>query len=206
MEEWGKISKQNHNGLRTNALNKLTDGVLNRLYAREMRLRKYKSTLIDKGLNYFISVKLLILETIVSQRPWNNFLQNAAQKSSVPRKFFHTQSHVFNGYYRYTVMLAAQTVCTLWGEYVWSAQKTEQHWLRERGNTLLLRITLLYSKAGVTVNRSTTFRSISKNNFAIIFGYQPGDPVFNPLAWSRVELCGPSFSKPSADKDFKLLV
>ena len=36
----------------------------------EMRLRKYKSTLIDKGLYYFISVKLLILETIVSQRPW----------------------------------------------------------------------------------------------------------------------------------------
>ena len=35
----------------------------------EMRLREYKSTLIDKGLNYFISVKLLILETIVSQRP-----------------------------------------------------------------------------------------------------------------------------------------
>ena len=34
-----------------------------------MRLCKYKSTLIDKGLNYFISVKLLILETIVSQRP-----------------------------------------------------------------------------------------------------------------------------------------
>ena len=37
-----------------------------------MRLRKYKSTLIDKGLYYFISVKLLILETIVSQRPWWN--------------------------------------------------------------------------------------------------------------------------------------
>ena len=36
----------------------------------EMRLREYKLTLIDKGLNYFISVKLLILETIVSQRPW----------------------------------------------------------------------------------------------------------------------------------------
>ena len=35
----------------------------------EMRLRKYKSTLIDKGLNYFISGKLRILETIVSQRP-----------------------------------------------------------------------------------------------------------------------------------------
>ena len=28
MEEWGKISKQNQNGLRTNALNKLADGVL----------------------------------------------------------------------------------------------------------------------------------------------------------------------------------
>ena len=37
----------------------------------EMRLREY-STLIDKGLDYFISVKLLILETIVSQRPWFN--------------------------------------------------------------------------------------------------------------------------------------
>ena len=36
----------------------------------ERRLREYKSTLINKGLNYFISVKLLILETIVSQRPW----------------------------------------------------------------------------------------------------------------------------------------
>ena len=35
-----------------------------------MRLREYKSTLIEKGLNCFISVKLLILETIVSQRPW----------------------------------------------------------------------------------------------------------------------------------------
>ena len=34
----------------------------------ERRLREYKSTLIDKGLNCFISVKLLILETIVSQR------------------------------------------------------------------------------------------------------------------------------------------
>ena len=38
----------------------------------EMRLSKYKSTLINKGLNYFISVKLLILETIMSQRPWLN--------------------------------------------------------------------------------------------------------------------------------------
>ena len=36
----------------------------------EMRLREYKSTLIEKGLNYFISVKLLILETTASQRPW----------------------------------------------------------------------------------------------------------------------------------------
>ena len=34
-----------------------------------MRLREYKSTLIGKGLNYFISAELLILETIVSQRP-----------------------------------------------------------------------------------------------------------------------------------------
>ena len=38
----------------------------------ERRLREYKSTLIDKGLNCFISVKLLILETIVSQRPWSD--------------------------------------------------------------------------------------------------------------------------------------
>ena len=35
-----------------------------------MRLREYKSTLVDKGLNYFISVKLQILVTSVSQRPW----------------------------------------------------------------------------------------------------------------------------------------
>ena len=39
----------------------------------EIRLREYKSTLIDKGLNYFISViKLLILETIVFQHPCPN--------------------------------------------------------------------------------------------------------------------------------------
>ena len=36
----------------------------------EMRLREYKPTLINKGLDYIISVKLLILEIIVSQRPW----------------------------------------------------------------------------------------------------------------------------------------
>ena len=41
-------------------------------FIREMRLREYKSTLIDKGLNYFISVKLLILETVLSQRPCLN--------------------------------------------------------------------------------------------------------------------------------------
>ena len=41
-----------------------------KLFICERRLREYKSTLIDKGLNYFISVKLLILETIVSQHPW----------------------------------------------------------------------------------------------------------------------------------------
>ena len=35
-----------------------------------MKLCKYKSTLVYKDLNYFISFKLLILETIVSQRPW----------------------------------------------------------------------------------------------------------------------------------------
>ena len=57
----GQDFKTKQNGLRANALNKLVDGVLN---------REYKATLIDKGLNYFISVKLLILETIVSQRPW----------------------------------------------------------------------------------------------------------------------------------------
>ena len=39
----------------------------------ERRLREYKSTLIDKGLNYFISVKLLILETIV--RPDQKMMQ-----------------------------------------------------------------------------------------------------------------------------------
>ena len=40
----------------------------------EMRLREYKSTLIDKGLNYLISVKLLMLETILSQRPWSDLV------------------------------------------------------------------------------------------------------------------------------------
>ena len=44
----------------------------------EMRLREYKSILIDKGLNYFISVKLLIHETIVSQRPWQARTQGGA--------------------------------------------------------------------------------------------------------------------------------
>ena len=71
MEEWGKISKQESKWLRTNALNKfadVADGVLNRLYVK-WDFGEYKSTLIDKGLNYSISVKLLILETIVSQRP-----------------------------------------------------------------------------------------------------------------------------------------
>ena len=41
-----------------------------------MRLREYKSTVIDKDLNYFISVKLLILETTVSQRPWSYYLES----------------------------------------------------------------------------------------------------------------------------------
>ena len=50
-------------------MNKLGDGVL-KPFICEMRLCEYKSTLIDKCLNYFISVKLLILETIVSQHPW----------------------------------------------------------------------------------------------------------------------------------------
>ena len=51
-------------GLDFNLQNKtqFADGVL-----WEMRLREYKSTLIVKGLNYFIEVKLLILETSVSQ-------------------------------------------------------------------------------------------------------------------------------------------
>ena len=45
----------------------------------EMRLREYKSTLIDKGLNYFILVKLLTLETIVSQRPWTMLILAAIE-------------------------------------------------------------------------------------------------------------------------------
>ena len=68
MEEWGKISKQTQNGLQTNEEQACRWGF--KPFICEMRLREYKSTLIDKGLNYFISVKLLILETIVSQRPW----------------------------------------------------------------------------------------------------------------------------------------
>ena len=70
----GQDFKRKENGLRTNALNKLADVVLNRIHVK-MRLHEYKSTLIDKGLNYFISVKLLILETTVSQclcPDWNN--------------------------------------------------------------------------------------------------------------------------------------
>ena len=52
--------------------NKLADGVFNRFNICEMRLLEYKLTLIDKGFNYFISFKLLILETIVSQHPCLN--------------------------------------------------------------------------------------------------------------------------------------
>ena len=51
--------------------NKLADGVLNRRFMWEIGLREYKFTQIDKVLNYFISVKLLILITSVSQRPWS---------------------------------------------------------------------------------------------------------------------------------------
>ena len=67
MEKWGKISKQN--------VNKHTEQPCRwgfKPFICEMRHREYKSTLIDKGLNYLISVKLLILETIVSQLPWTN--------------------------------------------------------------------------------------------------------------------------------------
>ena len=56
-----RFQNKNQNGLRTNAPNKLADGVLIKPFICEMRLREYKSTLIDKGLNYLISVKLLIL-------------------------------------------------------------------------------------------------------------------------------------------------
>ena len=73
MEEWGKISKQRSKWL----ANKRTEQACRwgfKPFICEIRLRKYKSTLIDKGLNYFISVKLLILETIVSQRPWSCLL------------------------------------------------------------------------------------------------------------------------------------
>ena len=55
------------NGLQTNTEQVCRWGC--KPFISEMRLREYKSTLIDKGLNYFISVKLLILETIVPQRP-----------------------------------------------------------------------------------------------------------------------------------------
>ena len=64
MEEWGKISKQNANKRIEQACRWGC-----KPFICEMRHREYKLTLIDKGLNYFISVKLLIVETIVSQRP-----------------------------------------------------------------------------------------------------------------------------------------
>ena len=63
MEEWGKISKQNQNGLQTNAERQACRWGFKR-FISEMRLREYKSTLIDKGLKKSISVK-----PIVSQRP-----------------------------------------------------------------------------------------------------------------------------------------
>ena len=68
MEEWGKISKQKSKWL----AKKRTEQACRwgfKSFICEMRLRDYKSTIIDKGLNYSSSVKLLILETIVSQRP-----------------------------------------------------------------------------------------------------------------------------------------
>ena len=71
MEKWGKISKQNPKWL----ANKRTEQASRwgfKPFLCEMRLREYKSTLINKGLNYSISVKLLILETIVSQHPWSD--------------------------------------------------------------------------------------------------------------------------------------
>ena len=68
MEEWG----QNQNGFQNKTQDKLADGVC-----------KYKSTLIDKGLNYFISVKLLILKTIVSQRLWSKTARRGIRCSNV---------------------------------------------------------------------------------------------------------------------------
>ena len=58
MEEWGKISKQTQNGLQTNAEQASRWGF--KPFICEMRLREYKATFIDKGLNYFISVKLVM--------------------------------------------------------------------------------------------------------------------------------------------------
>ena len=55
MEEWGKISKQKSKWL----ANKRTEQACRwgfKPFIREMRLREYKSTLMDKGLNYFISI------------------------------------------------------------------------------------------------------------------------------------------------------
>ena len=70
------------NGLRTNAQQACRWGF--KLFICEMRVREYKSTLIDKGLSYSISVKLLILETIVSQRPWCKANDPNFAKSSTP--------------------------------------------------------------------------------------------------------------------------
>ena len=91
IEEWGKISKQKSKWL----VNKRTEQACRwsfKPFICEMRLREYKSTLIDKGLNYFISVKLLILETIVPQRPCSDYnLYYIGSKYTI----FPTKSHFF---------------------------------------------------------------------------------------------------------------
>ena len=59
-------------------------------------LREYKSTHVDKGLNYFISVNLLILVTSVSRRPCFK-----VAKHSLPlRSPSHDFSSGINWHYR----------------------------------------------------------------------------------------------------------
>ena len=73
MEEWGKTKW---------LANKRTEQACSwgfKPFICEIRLPEHKSILIDKGLNYFISVKLLILETIVSQRPWLHTAEYATE-------------------------------------------------------------------------------------------------------------------------------
>ena len=75
------------NGFQNKTQDKLADGVC-----------KYKSTLIDKGLNYFISVKLLILKTIVSpasvvqdSTAWNSLfkcIKIQCKQSFLTRRWF----------------------------------------------------------------------------------------------------------------------